>query len=138
MKFARWVFTIAGIYGVIVLTPLYFSEGQMGLSFPPAITHPEYYYGFIGVGLVWQFLFFLVALKPVQYHWVMLFAAAEKIIYSAAVLFLFKQQRIAMMMLSPGIIDFIIGLLFLVAFFKTSGTGKNSKDDAGLDLKKKI
>ena len=57
MKFSRWVFRIAGIYGLIVLVPQYFMEGRMGADYPPAITHPEYYYGFLGVGVAWQIAF---------------------------------------------------------------------------------
>jgi len=50
MKFARVVFLVAGIYGLIVLLPQYFLEAKVGLDSPPPITHPEFYYGFIGVG----------------------------------------------------------------------------------------
>ncbi len=43
MKFAKWVFTIAGIYGILVTLPLYFLESQMADMMPPALNHPEYY-----------------------------------------------------------------------------------------------
>ena len=119
MKFARWVFTIAGIYGIIVLAPLYFSEYQIGITFPPAINHPEYYYGFIGVALVWQFLFFLIAFDPLHYKLIMLFCMAEKFLYAAAIIILFSQGKLPAMMLSSGIIDLLLGCLFVIAFFKT-------------------
>jgi hypothetical protein len=33
--------------------------------FPPAITHPESFYGFIAVSIAWRFVFLLIAqLKP--------------------------------------------------------------------------
>ena len=38
MKFARRVYLIAAIYGLIVLVPQYFMEGKNGRDFPPAIT----------------------------------------------------------------------------------------------------
>jgi hypothetical protein len=119
MKFAKWVFAIAGFYGIIILTPLYFSEYQIGISFPPAVTHPEYYYGFIGVALVWQFLFLLIALNPFRYKLIILFCIAEKFLYAAAIIILFNQGRLPAMMLSSGIIDFLLGSLFVIAFFKT-------------------
>ena len=119
MKFARWIFVIAGIYGLIVLVPMYFSENQIGITFPPAITHPEYFYGFIGVAVVWQILFFFIAFNPFRYKPIMLFAIMEKFVYGVAVIILFKQGRIAAMMLSPGIIDLLLGCLFAVAFLKT-------------------
>ena len=49
MKFAKRVFLVAGVYGVIVIVPMYFAEGRIGRDHPPAITHPEFYYGFLGV-----------------------------------------------------------------------------------------
>lgn len=58
MKFAKWVYRIAGIYGLLILTPQYFLETKNGIDFPPAINHPEYYYGFIGVALAWQVAFY--------------------------------------------------------------------------------
>jgi hypothetical protein len=51
MRFAKAVFLIAGIYGVMILTPIYFMEGKIGRDTPPAITHPEYFYGFLGTAL---------------------------------------------------------------------------------------
>ena len=53
MRFARYSFLIAGIYGLLSLSPMYFLEAKNGRDFPPAITHPEYYYGFMGVALAW-------------------------------------------------------------------------------------
>ena len=50
MKFAKIIFLVAGIYGVLVLAPIYFMESTIGRQTPPAITHPEYFYGFLGAG----------------------------------------------------------------------------------------
>ena len=49
MKFARIVFLVAGIYGLLVVAPQYFLEARIGRDTPPAITHPEFFYGFVGV-----------------------------------------------------------------------------------------
>ena len=43
MKFAKFVFSIAGIWGIFVLTPLYFMFNIIGVQDPPPITHPDYY-----------------------------------------------------------------------------------------------
>ena len=53
MKFARIVYSAAGVYGVLALAPLYFLFGLLGRVDPPPVTHPEFYYGFAGVALVW-------------------------------------------------------------------------------------
>ena len=38
MKFARLTFRIAGIYGILVLVPMYFMRERIGSDSPPAIT----------------------------------------------------------------------------------------------------
>ena len=48
-RFSRIVFLVAGIYGIVVLLPGYFGEKMLAEKMPPAITHPEFYYGFFGV-----------------------------------------------------------------------------------------
>jgi len=40
-RFARVVFTIAGFWGFLIMTPLYFAFDAIGRSYPPPITHPE-------------------------------------------------------------------------------------------------
>ena len=61
MKFAQWVFGIAAAYGVITVAPLYFMEQAIGRQDPPPITHPMFFYGFVGVTLAWQLFFFVIA-----------------------------------------------------------------------------
>jgi hypothetical protein len=40
MKFAKLVFLIAGIYGLITLLPQYFLEGRIGQNSPPQMSLP--------------------------------------------------------------------------------------------------
>jgi uncharacterized membrane protein YfcA len=42
MTFAKIIFWIAGIWGILVLTPLYFIFGLIGQKDPPPITHPAF------------------------------------------------------------------------------------------------
>jgi hypothetical protein len=60
MRFAKIVFTVAGVYGLLVLVPQYFLEGRYGRDFPPPVSHPEQYYGFIGLAVAWQVLFLIL------------------------------------------------------------------------------
>ena len=78
MRFAKVVFLVAGIYGLIVLLPLYFMEEQTGRDYPPPITHPEYYYGFTGVAVAWQLAFLVMSREPVRYRPLMIPAIVEK------------------------------------------------------------
>ena len=41
MRFAKWVFLLAGVSGVLMVAPLYFLEGRMGQDYPPPINHPH-------------------------------------------------------------------------------------------------
>jgi hypothetical protein len=121
MKFARYVFLIAGVYGLLVLLPMYFLEEKNSRDFPPAITHPEYYYGFVGVAVAWQILFLFLATDPKRYRPMIIPAVLEKATFGIAVVFLFIQSRIPFLVLVVGIPDLILGVLFVVAYLKTSG-----------------
>ena len=115
MKFAKTVFLVAGLYGLLTLVPLYFLESRIGLGNPPAITHPEYFYGFIGVALAWQVLFLVVSSDPARYVAVMPVAFLEKLGYGVATIVLFGMHRIDLPILVTGLIDLTLGVLFLAA-----------------------
>ena len=66
--FARRVFLIAGIWGLLIMLPQYFLEDRIGRTAPPPITHPEYFYGFIGVTIAWQFAFLVISRDPIRYR----------------------------------------------------------------------
>ncbi len=118
MKFARWVFLLAGIYGVAVLLPQFFLEQQVGRDYPPAITHPEYFYGFVGVALAWQVAFLIMARDPARYRPIMLPAILEKASFGFATIALFLEERLSAQMLAAGLVDLTWGVLFLVAWWK--------------------
>jgi hypothetical protein len=119
MKFARITFLVAGIYGLLVLTPLYFLEGQIGRQSPPPITHVEFFYGFAGVALAWQVVFLVIARDPVRYRPMMLPSILEKISYGIALLVLHQQQRIAASSFAIGMVDWVWAALFVVSFVRT-------------------
>ena len=110
---------IAGIYGLIVLLPQYFLETNIGHDAPPPITHPEFYYGFIGVALAWQVLFLVLARDPERYRPMMIPAILEKIGFPIAIVVLFLQNRVSALMFGPAGIDVILGVLFAAAYVKT-------------------
>ena len=120
MTFAKRVFLVAGIYGLIVLLPLYVLEVKTGIDYPPAITHPEYYYGFIGVGVAWQLVFFFIAGDPIRYRPIMLAAIVEKASFGLAAIVLFLNGRLHLQMLLAGLIDLGLGVLFIMAYARTA------------------
>ena len=119
MKFAKSVFWIATIWGVLTLSPLYFIFDLIGRQDPPPITHPAFYYGFVSVGLAFQFVFFVIAKDPGRLRPMMIPSVLEKFGYGATLLVLFLQNRLHPQDLALGAIDALFGVLFLVAFFKT-------------------
>jgi hypothetical protein len=68
MRFASTVFLVADIYGILILSPLYFLESRIGREQPPSITQPEYFYGFAGAGFAWEVVFLVSSTDPVRYR----------------------------------------------------------------------
>ncbi len=124
IPFARWLFRIAGLYGLFMMLPQYLMEDQVAKEAPPylAINHPEYYYGFIGVVLAWQVAFLVIGQDPVRYRPLMLPAVLEKFTFAGAVAVLYLQSRINIYLLAFGMIDLALGVLFLVAWRRTPST----------------
>jgi hypothetical protein len=122
MKFAKVVFWIAGIWGLLVITPLYFMFDLIGRKDPPAITHPGFYYGFVGVALAWQIAFLVIARDPVRLRPMMIPSVVEKFTYGIAVVALVVQGRMHRSDLVFAATDSILGLLFVIAYLKTEGT----------------
>jgi hypothetical protein len=115
MKFAKIVFTVAAVYGILALAPQYFLEERIGRDFPPPITHPEHFYGFVGVALAWQFLFLVIARDPVRMRPAIWPAIVEKLSFAIAAPVLFQLGRAPAAVLAFGIIDAILATLFFVS-----------------------
>ena len=119
MKFAKIVFWVAGIWGLSVLTPLYFMFDLIGRNDPPPITHPGFFYGFVGVALVWQIAFIFIATDPARYRPLMIPSVLEKVSFAAPVIILVLQGRMHKSDLAFVYTDLLFGLLFVIAYFKT-------------------
>lgn len=118
MKFARRVFLLAGLYGMIVILPQFFLENRIGRGNPPQISHPEYFYGFVGIALAWQIAFLIISFDPVRYRPMMLAGIVEKATFGFACVALFLEERLSGQMLAAGLFDLFLGALFLVAWWK--------------------
>jgi len=121
MKFAKVVFWVAGIWGFLVLTPLYFMFDLIGRNDPPPITHPGFFYGFLGVALAWQIAFIAIATDPVRFRPLMIPSILEKVGWSAAVIVLVVQGRMHKSDMVFAGTDLLVGVLFVIAYFKTRG-----------------
>lgn len=103
----------------MVVTPLYFAFEAMGRLTRLAINHPQYYYGFTSIALVWQIAFLIIASDPSRFRPFMVAAVLEKAGYVLSLIILHLQQRITSAEALPAIPDALLGVLFLAAFYKT-------------------
>jgi hypothetical protein len=122
MQFAKWVFLAAGIYGFVVLTPLYVLEPAISAQQGP-VTHPEYFFGFVGCALAFQLLFLIIARDPVRLRPAMLAAIVEKVTFPAAVWPLFLQGRAPAAVTAFSTIDLFWGALFAISWMRTRPAG---------------
>jgi hypothetical protein len=119
MKFAKIVFRVAAIWGLLIIAPLYFMFALIGRNDPPPITHPGFFYGFVGTALAWQIAFFFIAGDPVRYRPLMIPSMFEKFSFGAAVVILVLQGRMHSSDLIFAGTDLLLGVLFVIAHFKT-------------------
>lgn len=131
-RFARLVFAAAGLYGLLTVTPLYWMESSISRDTPPGITHPEYYYGFIGVTVAWQLVFLLVARDPVRYRAIMPLSVIEKLGFGVAALVLSAQHRLEGLVLGFGVVDLVWGALFITSYVLTRSSKSRRVSVAGM------
>ena len=122
--FARRVFWAAAGYGLLVTLPQLFLEATTSRQFPPAITHPEFYYGFVGTVLAWQVAFLIIGRDPARYRPLMLAALVEKKIFGAAVPILYLQGRAASPLLAFAAVDLLFAYLFFKSWRLTRSKGR--------------
>jgi hypothetical protein len=130
-RFASRVFRIAAIYGLIVLLPQYLMEGRIGRDTPPPITHPEYFYGFVGVALAWQLVFLIIARDPLRFRPLMPVAVVEKAVFGFPAIALYLAGRLGLQMLGAGIVDLVLGALFVVSYARTAAAARGDTSPLG-------
>jgi hypothetical protein len=119
MKFARVVFLIAGLWGILLLTPMFFLFDYIGRQHSLPITYPQFFYGFLAITMAWQFGFLVIASDPDRYRLMMIPSVIEKFGFVVTMAVLYVQLRAAaadMLVVAP---DFVLGTLFTIAFVKT-------------------
>ncbi|HTF25032.1 MAG TPA: hypothetical protein VK937_14115 [Candidatus Limnocylindria bacterium] len=118
MRFAKIVFWVAGIWGILVITPLYFMFDLIGRNDPPPITHP----GFFWIRGSRPGVADCLCLHRYGHgalSTLMIPCVLEKIGYGAAVLALLMQGRMHRADLLFAGTDLLLGLLLVIAYFKT-------------------
>jgi hypothetical protein len=120
MRFARFVFAGAGIWGMLVLAPLFFLVDISGRQYLPPTDYPQFFYGFLAVTFAWQLAFLAIARDPVRLRPLMLPAVLEKLGFVVTTGALWSQRRISAGDASAAVPDALLAILFLAAFARTS------------------
>ena len=119
MRFAKWVFLLSGITGVLMVTPPYFLEERFGRDMPPPVNHPELYYGFLGVTLSWQLMFLVIGANPIRFRPAMVPAMVEKASFAFAVPILYALERVTLTWGGFAALDGTWLVLFIIAYLRT-------------------
>jgi hypothetical protein len=126
VRLAKIVFIAAGVWGIVVLTPLYFLLDVTGRQYAPPTAYPQFFYGFLSVTMAWQIAFLVIGSNPARFRLLMIPGIIEKFGYVATVAVLHGQARISAADAAAAGPDLLLGVLFIVAFAKTPRTGDNS------------
>ncbi len=119
MKFAKYTFIGAGIWGLAVLLPFYALIDITGRQYAPPTDYPQFFWGFLSVALAWQVGFLVIGTDPVRFRPLMIPAIIEKMGYVATLIFLYAGGRISSLDFQPVLPDFVVGVLFIAAFAMT-------------------
>jgi hypothetical protein len=119
MKFAKGVFLIAGVWGVVVLTPLYFLVDLTGRHYAAPVDYPQFFYGFLSVAMAWQIAFLVIASNPARFRPLMIPGIIEKFGHVAGVAVLYSLGRLSEADAFAAVPDVVLGVLFVVAFVMT-------------------
>lgn len=120
MRFSRLVFVGAGIWGILLVTPLYFLFDAIGRQHASPITPPQFYFGFLAVTMAWQIGFLVIGSDPARFRPMMIPGVVEKFAYVISMGVLYLEGRIPGLDASTAVPDLVLGLLFIMAFVKSS------------------
>jgi hypothetical protein len=119
MKFAKVVFHVAGVWGIVVLTPLYFLVDLTGRQYGAPMDYPQFFYGFLSVAMAWQIAFLVIGSSPARFRPLMVPSIVEKLGHVAGVVVLYGQGRLSVADTTAAAPDLLLGVLFIVAFAVT-------------------
>lgn len=118
MRFAKWVFTLGGIWGLLIIGPMFFLEGAIAARTQP-FTHPDSYYGFLASTVMWQVGYLAIGRDPARFRPFMLIGATGKLIFGVACWLLYAQGRIPISVPVVATPDLVLVVLYVAAWVKT-------------------
>lgn len=120
--FAKWVFRGAGIYGVLLIAPMFLLEPVFNAQGQP-LTHPEHFYGFVGVTLAFQLIFLVMSRNVPRFRPLIPVCIFEKVVFPAAVWPLFLAGRTPAVVAGFATIDLLLAVLFAISWVRTRPAG---------------
>jgi hypothetical protein len=120
MRLAKWIFLVAGGFGLLSTVPLLFTESAMGVK------QPEFYYGFVCLNMCWQILYLFLSSDPARYRSMMIPAFLAKASGAIALSWLYLLTRVSTQWIVIGAVDGLFAVLFVVAYWSTQGQSKAS------------
>lgn len=131
MKFAALTFRIAGIVGLLTILPMYFLYDAIGRHDPPALNHPQFYFGFLGVTVAWQIVFLVLSTDPVRYRPMMVVAMLEKLSFLGAVGTLLSLKMMNAQQALVVLPDAVMLCFFVAAYYRTPQDNDSEGKRAG-------
>lgn len=119
MSFAKWVFTLGGLFGLLMITPLFFLEDRMVALGGGPLSHPENYYGFLAVTFAWQLVYLVIGRNPAPYRPIMLLGALGKVMFAGLCWWLVAGGRVDVRVALLASPDLLLAALFVAAWFRT-------------------
>jgi hypothetical protein len=119
VRFAKIVFIAAGLWGVVVLTPLFFLYDISGRQYAPPTEYPHFFYGFFSIAMAWQIAFLMIGSDPVRFRPLMIPSMIEKFGFVLIAVVLYARSAISAADASAAVPDLLLGALFVTAFART-------------------
>ena len=115
MGFAQWVFRVAGIYGILVVAPMFSLEPRLA----PGAIHPVFFYGWVSLNLMWQVLFLVVSTDPIRYRPMVVVSVVEKAAAVIVIPWLYLAGRVNGIWLGAAVADLVFAALFIASYLVT-------------------
>ncbi len=119
MKLTKWIFLIAGIFGLLITVPLVFAEKIM------AVQQPEFYYGFVFLDICLQIVYIIISISPIRFRPIMIPAFLAKASAAVTLTWLYLIDRISSQWIAVGAIDGVFAVLFIIGYFLTPKSFNN-------------
>jgi hypothetical protein len=132
MRFAKIVFSVAGVWGIAVLSPLFFLVDMTGREYAPPTLYPHFFYGFLSVAMAWQIAFLAIGSNPARFRLLMIPAIVEKLSWVFTLAVLYSQGRISSTDASAAGPDLLLGVLFIAALLMTPSAATGVMSDSAL------